>query len=146
MVKVKKSRLWIGIIAVLIVIFLVGILSGVLSAKREREKVEAEYANAKTKQDKGMFLFLSLCYQDQGAIQPALRRCAPRNKRGTQITLFYLFTHAEIYTRRKVFSLVPLRTQQKKLSARRRPSGLCTWDEPRYQERFQVRDTLNCVQ
>ena len=57
-VKVKKSRLWIGIIAALVVIFLVGILSGVLSAKREREKVEAEYANAKTKQDKGMFLFI----------------------------------------------------------------------------------------
>lgn len=59
-VKVKKSRLWIGIIAVLIVIFLVGILSGVLSAKHERNKVEEEYANAKAKRDKGMFLIVLL--------------------------------------------------------------------------------------
>ena len=52
--KVKKSRFWIGVILVLVVIFLVGILSGVLSAKSEREKVEAEYASSKTKRNKGM--------------------------------------------------------------------------------------------
>jgi len=50
--KVKKSRFWIGVILVLVVIFLVGILSGVLSAKSEREKVEAEYASSKTKRNK----------------------------------------------------------------------------------------------
>lgn len=53
--KIKKSRFWIGVIFVLVVIFLVGTLSGVLSAKHEREKIEEKYENARTKRDNGRF-------------------------------------------------------------------------------------------
>ena len=53
--KIKKSRLWIAAVILLVLIILVGVLSGVLSAKREREKVEAKYAGtAKSKRDAGM--------------------------------------------------------------------------------------------
>ena len=62
-VKVKKSRFWIGVIVIIVVIFLVGILSGVLSAKSERDKVEAEYAGSKAKRDKGRFL--ERCYVER---------------------------------------------------------------------------------
>eukprot|EP00795_Rhopilema_esculentum_P003673 gene3673-14933_t len=50
-VKIKKSRFWIGVLAVVVVIFLVGILSGVLSAKREKELADERYANAMVKRD-----------------------------------------------------------------------------------------------
>ena len=53
-VKIRKWRLIAGAFVVLVVIFLVGILSGILSAKHEREKVEEKYASKKVKRD-GMF-------------------------------------------------------------------------------------------
>ena len=56
--KIKKSRFWIGVLAVLVVIFLVGILSGVLSAKREKELADERYANAKVKRETGRKIVL----------------------------------------------------------------------------------------
>lgn len=50
-VKIRKWRLIAGAFVVLVVIFLVGILSGILSAKHEREKVEEKYASKKVKRD-----------------------------------------------------------------------------------------------